>query len=59
MPTLRPKYIPYTYMDPLGFGSGLGVWGLGFRILANKTCTQLFLPKGVVCLFSRGADYSM
>ena len=28
IPTLRPKYIPYTYMDPLGkvLGSGLGSW---------------------------------
>ena len=25
IPTLRPKYIPYTYMDPLGFiGSAVG-----------------------------------
>ena len=25
---LGPKYVPYTYMDPLGFK----VWGLGFRV---------------------------
>ena len=23
IPTLRPKYIPYTYMDPLGVGFGV------------------------------------
>ena len=24
MPTLGPKYIPYSYMEPLGFGQDLG-----------------------------------
>ena len=36
---LGPKYIPYTYMDPLGKGSGfrcrsLGLGAVGFRAQA-------------------------
>ena len=27
--SLGPKYIPYTYMDPLGKGLGRGFKGLG------------------------------
>ena len=29
-PTLRPKYMPYSYMDPLGQAGGFSVEGLGF-----------------------------
>ena len=40
---LGPKYIPYTYMDPLGWCRGvrrLRVYGLGFRMkeLPGRLC---------------------
>ena len=38
LPTLRPKYIPYSYMDPLG-RSGYWVVGLGFRAKNSKPST--------------------
>ena len=41
---LGPKYIPYTYMDPLGqgfAGSGLGFKSLGFRVLRPSGCMGL------------------
>ena len=28
IPTLRPKYFPHSYMEPLGIT--LGFWGFGF-----------------------------
>ena len=35
IPTLRPKYIPYTYIDPLGEGVRSRLWtaneGVGLR----------------------------
>ena len=29
---LGPKYVPYTYMDPLGRDKGKIIIGLGFRV---------------------------
>ena len=34
IPTLRPKYIPYTYIDPLGKQEK--AWSLGFVGLACR-----------------------
>ena len=41
IPTLRPKYIPYTYMDPLGF------WAIPYFMYLRGT-----LYVGVRCCFA-------
>ena len=41
---LGPKYIPYTYMDPLGFGFGLTVSGPGkSELLTIGVVTRLMV----------------
>ena len=39
---LGPKYIPYTYMDPLGVSTP----SLGFRVWARAWDSQVPKPKG-------------